>query len=118
MEEKLLHHNNNNNNNCDFISSQHIRQKLLVSLVLEREKIKERNKLLEIKEQCCSKNIKEHLHSECCITVDPNDSPLENCIITTCCLPCKIILCSPFHIGAVINSLLNCLCNTNKNYLF
>ena len=107
MEEKLLH-NNNNNNNCDFISSQHIRQKLLVSLVLEREKIKERNKLLEIKE---------HLHSECCITVDPNDSPLENCIITTCCLPCKIILCSPFHIGAVINSLLNCLCNTNKNYL-
>jgi hypothetical protein len=98
-------------------SSQFIRQKLLVSLFLEREKIKEKNKKFEIKEDMCSKNIREHLHSECCITVDPNDSSLENCIITTCCLPFKIVLCFPCHIGVVINSILNCLCNTDKNYL-
>lgn len=112
MEEKKLC-----NNTCGFTSSQFIRQKLLISLILEREKLKEKNKFSEIKEEWCSKNIKEHLHSECCITVDPNDSNLENCIITTCCLPFKIVLCSPFHIGAGINSILNYLYNTNKNYL-
>ena len=79
--------------------------------------LKETNKISEIKEEMCSKNITEHLHSECCITVDPNDSSLENCIVTTGCLPFKIVLCFPFHIGAGMNSLLNCLCNTDKNYL-
>jgi hypothetical protein len=104
-------------------SSQFIRQKLLVSLFLEREKLKEKNKLneknkiSEKKEELCSKNITEHLHSECCITVDPNDSSLENCIVTSCCLPFKIVLCFPCHIGSGINSILNYLCNTDKNYL-
>ena len=80
-------------------------------------KSKEKNKLSEIKQDMFSKNISEHLHSECCITIDPNDSHLENHIATACCLPFKIVICSPFHIGAGINSILNYLCNTNKNYL-
>ena len=105
------------NNTCGATSSQFISQKLLVSLFLEREKLKEKNKKSEIKEDLCFKNITDHLYGECCITVDPNDSSLENCIVTTCCLPFKIVLCFPFHIGVGINSILNCLYNTDKNYL-
>jgi hypothetical protein len=111
------------NNTCGVTLSHYNRQKLLVSLFLEREKLKEKNKLneknkiSEIKEYYCYKNITEHLHSEWCITVDPNDSSVENCISTTCCLPFKIVLCLPFHIGGGINSILNCLCKTDKNYL-
>ncbi len=40
---------------------------------------------------------------------------------TICCLPFKIVMCLPCHIGAIINSCLNLLCNhnmPNKNYLF
>jgi len=117
MAEEKNVSNNTCGATCGFTSTQFIRQKLLVSLFLEREKLKETNKISEIKEEMCSKNITEHLHSECCITVDPNDSSLENCIVTTGCLPFKIVLCFPFHIGAGMNSLLNCLCNTDKNYL-
>ena len=125
------------NNTCGVTSSHYNRQKLLVSLFLEREKLKEKNKtqtserserperperserpeITEITEYCCYKNMTEHVQSESCITVDPNDSNLENCISTACCLPFKIVLCLPFHIGAGINSILNCLCKTDKNYL-
>lgn len=80
-------------------------------------KLNEKNKNSQIKKYICSKNITEHLYSECCITVDPNDSRLENNIATVCCLPFKIVICSPFHIGAGINSILNCLFNTDENYL-
>jgi hypothetical protein len=114
------------NNTCGVTSSHYNRQKLLVSLFLEREKLKEKNKtqttperpeITEITEYCCYKNMTEHLQSESCITVDPNDSNLENFISTACCLPFKIVLCLPLHIGAGINSILNCLCKTDKNYL-
>jgi hypothetical protein len=117
-ENKTLH------NKGGYISCKFIRQKILVSLVLERLKIKEKYKNSEIKDYWCSKNITDHLYSEWCITVDPNDSNLENCTITTCCLPFKIILCLPCHIGAGINSILNHVYNTDntdntdKNYLF
>ena len=90
MEEyKLLY------NKRRVISSQFIGEKMVISL--EKENLKEKNK-----DYWCSKNIIDHLHSEWCITVDPNDSSLENCAITTCCLPLKIIslnrmvLTSPF----------------------
>jgi len=108
-----------NNTMCVCNSEHYNRQKLLVYLLLEREKLKEKNKTQtpEIKEYCCYNNIREHLHSECCITVGPNDSSIVNCIATTCCLPFKIVLCLPFHIGSGINSILNCLFKTDKNYL-
>ena len=76
MAEEKNVSNNTCGHTCGFTSTQFIRQKLLVSLFLEREKLKETNKISEIKEEMCSKNITEHLHSECCITVDPNDSSL------------------------------------------
>jgi hypothetical protein len=111
-ENKTLHKKG------QYISSKFIRQKILVSLVLERLKVKEQNKNTEIKDDWCSKNIIDHLYSEWCITVDPTDSNLENCTITTCCLPFKIIFCLPCHIGAGFNSALNRLYNTELNYLF
>lgn len=119
MEEyKLLY------NKRRVVSSQFIGEKMVISL--EKDILKEKNK-----DYWCSKNIIDHLHSEWCITVDTNDSSLENCAITTCCLPFKIIICLPCHIGTGVNTILNCLYNTdnsdnsdnidnkkNKNYLF
>jgi hypothetical protein len=103
MEEyKLLY------NKRRGISSQFIDQKMVISL--EKEKLRG-----EYKDYWCSKNLIEHLHSEWCITVDPNDSSLENFAITTCCLPLKIIICLPCHIGTGVNSILNCLYNTDNN---
>lgn len=113
MEEyKILY------NKRRVVSSQFIGEKMVISL--EKEKLKEN------KDYWCSKNLIDHLHSEWCITVDPNDSSLENCAITTFCLPFKIIICLPCHIGTGVNSILNCLYNTDnntdkktdKNYLF
>jgi hypothetical protein len=113
------HHNCCYTDNCDVVSSQHIRQKLLVNLILDRIKLKENSSSPQIKQyDWCSKTVTEHLHSHWCITVDEDvDSKENNCISTTCCLPFKIIFYLPCHLGTCFNSLLNNWYNTDKNYL-
>jgi hypothetical protein len=94
-----------------FMSSQLIRQRLFMEFFKEND-----NDNTSPKKECCYKNIKEHLHSGYCLTSESFTS-LEDGICTLIFFPFKIVFCLPCHIGAVVNTILNYCCYTDKNYL-
>ena len=78
-------------------------------------RLKDPNYYLEYKEpcECCLPTIKEYCNSGYIIT---QDSVSGDC--TLCCLPFKIPLFMPCLLGTILNQCINCMRDTNTNYLF
>jgi hypothetical protein len=74
--------------------------------------------VLPTREPICYDGISSHIYGGYCMTTE--NGKQYGCS-TMCCLPVKIVLCLPCHVGALINTCLNYCCHRNlpnKNYLF
>jgi hypothetical protein len=65
----------------------------------------------------CPAGLDDYINSCYCKTTDSPNSP-DDCLCTTFCCPVKFPLFITCFLGSIFNSYVNCLCNTNKNYIF
>ena len=87
----------------------------------------------ENKDKCCHNCITSNLEDSCCFKT-PNEYFASGCFLTSsgygnhepecfCTLFAGIVLCKfaltfPFLLCSILNGTINCVCDTNKNYLF
>jgi hypothetical protein len=73
----------------------------------------------DVENSWCFKNPCEYFESGCFLTDDGNGNEPECCctLFAGICL-CKFAVTSPWLLCSIFNGFINCICGTDKNYLF